>query len=149
MIRRMKAEDIRDVMEIEEVCFTSRWNEDMFLYEIEENEFGSFFVYCIEDKVIGFIDFWITFETCQLANLAIHPAYQGKGYAKELMDTMVMYANKAGCENIMLEVRVSNHRAKGLYEAYDFIEMNVRKGYYSDNGEDAIVMCKALGGNCI
>lgn len=149
MIRKMKAEDIRDVMEIENVCFTSRWNEEMFLYEIEENEFGSFFVYCVDHKVVGFIDFWITFETCQLANLAVHPAYQKQGYARQMMDKMVEYAEKAGCENIMLEVRVSNTPARKLYESYDFIEMNVRKGYYNDNGEDAIVMCKALGGSSI
>ena len=149
MIRRMKAEDIPAVMKIEEICFTSRWNESMFLYEIEENEFGSFFVYCVDERIVGFIDFWITFETCQLANLAIHPDAQGHGYAKELMDTMVRYANEAGCENIMLEVRVSNQAARHLYASYDFIEMNIRKGYYNDNGEDAIVMCKALGGNCI
>lgn len=145
----MKAEDIPAVMEIEEICFTSRWNEEMFLYEVEDNEFGSFLVYCENDKIIGFIDFWITFETCQLANLAIHPDYQRHGYAKELMDTMVTYAENAGCETIMLEVRVSNLAARRLYEAYDFIEMNIRKGYYNDNGEDAIVMCKALGGSCI
>ena len=149
MIRKMCAQDIQEVMKIEERCFTSRWNEEMFLYEMEENEFGSFFVYEKDHRVIGFIDFWITFETCQLANLAIHPDAQGQGYSKELMDRMVDYANRAGCENIMLEVRVSNHKARGLYESYGFIEMNIRKGYYNDNGEDAIVMCKALGGNCL
>lgn len=148
MIRKMCADDIAFVMKIEEQCFTSRWNEEMFLYEMEENEFGSFYVYEKNDKVIGFIDFWITFETCQLANLAITPCEQGQGYAKELMDCMIDYADRAGCENIMLEVRVSNASARHLYESYEFIEMNIRKGYYNDNGEDAIVMCKALGGNC-
>ncbi|MGX8833455.1 ribosomal protein S18-alanine N-acetyltransferase [Amedibacillus sp. YH-ame6] len=146
MIRKMTIEDIRAVMDIEEVCFTSRWNEEMFLYEIEENEFGSFFVCEDEGTIVGFIDFWVTFETCQLANLAVHPTYQKKGYAKEMMEQMITLASKAGCETIMLEVRVSNQKARYLYESFDFFEMNIRKGYYSDNGEDAIVMCKALGG---
>ena len=45
-----------------------------------------------------------------------------------------------------LEVRVSNTAARSLYAHYDYMELNIRKGYYSDNGEDALVMCKALGG---
>ena len=49
----------------------------------------------------------------------------------------------------MLEVRPSNVAARGLYDSYEFIKVNIRKGYYNDNGEDAIVMCKALGGNLV
>lgn len=143
----MIRDDIPAVMHIENLCFTSRWNESMILFELEGNEFGRFYVYCLEDKVVGFIDFWITFETCQLANIAVHPDYQGHGFSKEMMDLMVHFANELNCENIMLEVRVSNKRAQALYERYEFIEMNRRKGYYSDNGEDAIIMCKALGGS--
>lgn len=144
----MCAEDISAVIEIENLCFTSRWNEEMFLYEMNGNEFGSFYVYEVDNKIIGFIDFWIMFESCQLANLAVHPEERGKGYARAMMNRMIDVANHARCETIMLEVRVHNSAARSLYDSFEFIEMNVRKGYYSDNGEDAIVMCKALGGNC-
>lgn len=147
MIRKMEERDIGAILEIEERCFTSQWTAEMFLYELRENEFGHFYVICENDKIIGFIDFWITFETCQLANIAIHPDYQHRGYSKQLMDKMIEVANQMKCETIMLEVRVSNTNAKNLYKSYEFIDMNIRKGYYSDNGEDAIVMCKALGGN--
>ncbi|MEG0710499.1 MAG: ribosomal protein S18-alanine N-acetyltransferase [Longicatena sp.] len=147
MIRLMNKTDLEAVMEIENQCFHGRWDETMMLYELEKNEFGRFYVYTIHNKVIGYIDFWITFETCQLANIAVHPDYQGNGYSKEMMDRMVEQAIALQCENIMLEVRVSNQIAKNLYERYGFIEINMRKNYYSDNGEDAFVMCKALGGN--
>lgn len=147
MIRKMEERDIGAILEIEERCFTSQWTAEMFLYEIRENEFGHFYVICEADKIVGFIDFWITFETCQLANVAIHPDYQRRGYSKLLIDKMIDMANDMKCEKIMLEVRRSNKNAKQLYTSYEFIEMNIRKGYYSDNGEDAIVMCKALGGN--
>ena len=146
-MRLSKRSDIEALLGIEERCFTSRWTEAMFLYEIEENEFGKFYVLEEDGILIGYIDFWITFETCQLANVAVDLPYQGKGYSRKMMDLMIDEANKEGCETIMLEVRPSNTAARKLYESYDFIEMNIRKGYYSDNGEDAIIMCKALGGN--
>lgn len=146
-MRLSKRSDIEALLGIEERCFTSRWTEAMFFYEIEENEFGKFYVLEEDGILIGYIDFWITFETCQLANVAVDLPYQGKGYSRKMMDLMVDEANKEGCETIMLEVRPSNTAARKLYESYDFIEMNIRKGYYSDNGEDAIIMCKALGGN--
>lgn len=147
MIRNTVEQDIHAIIEIEKLCFTSQWTYEMFLYELHENEFGHFYVLCDENHVVGFIDFWITFEICQLANIAIHPAYQGRGYSKKLMNIMIKVANAHQCETIMLEVRVSNNTAKKLYKSYEFIEVNIRKGYYSDNGEDAIVMCKALGGD--
>ena len=65
------------------------------------------------------------------------------------MDFMIAAAEKEQCETIMLEVRPSNVAARGLYDSYEFIKVNIRKGYYNDNGEDAIVMCKALGGNLV
>ena len=149
MIREAKSSDLAQLLEIERFCFTSCWTENMFSYEIEENEFGKFYVMEENNKLIGFIDFWITFECCQLANIAIDPSYQGQGKSKELMNLMVDQANEAYCDNIMLEVRPSNTKARKLYETYDFIEINRRKGYYNDNGEDAIIMCKALGGNWV
>lgn len=146
MLRLMQEIDIPAILEIEMLCFTSSWTRDMFLYELTENEFGNFYVIFDEHTLVGYIDFWITFDVCQLANIAIHPAYQRKGYSKVLMNKMIEVANRQ-CATIMLEVRVSNETAKRLYESYNFIEINKRKGYYSDNGEDASVMCKILGGN--
>lgn len=146
-LRKADNADIEQILQIEEACFTSRWTKEMFLYEFHENPFGFFYVLEDAGVILGFVDFWVTFETCQLANIAILPAYQGKGYSKFLMDHMIHLAEQQQCETIMLEVRVSNEKARALYTSYAFIEMNVRKGYYNDNGEDAIVMCKALGGN--
>ena len=65
------------------------------------------------------------------------------------MDFMIASAEQEQCETIMLEVRPSNEAAHCLYDSYEFMKVNIRKGYYNDNGEDAIVMCKALGGNLV
>ena len=146
MIRRAADRDLERILQIEELCFSSRWTKEMFLYELHENEFGHLYE---NQEIAGFIDFWTTFECCQLANIAVHPAYQGRGYSRSLMDFMIAAAEKEQCETIMLEVRPSNVAARGLYDSYEFIKVNIRKGYYNDNGEDAIVMCKALGGNLV
>ena len=148
MIREAKSSDLAQLLEIERLCFTSCWTENMFSYEIEENEFGKFYVMEENNKLIGFIDFWITFDSCQLAKIAVLPSYRGKHYAHLLMDKMIERAQQENCEIISLEVRVSNTAAHKLYEAYDFIKVNVRKQYYQDNGEDADFLIKAIGGNC-
>lgn len=149
MIRKVADRDLERIMQIEEICFSSRWTKEMFLYELHENEFGHFYVLEENQKIAGFIDFWITFECCQLANIAVHPSFQRRGYSRCLMDFMIASAEQEQCETIMLEVRPSNEAARCLYDSYEFMKVNIRKGYYNDNGEDAIVMCKALGGNLV
>ena len=146
MIRAMEVVDIQRALQINEECKASNWHEQHFHYEIEENAFSHLYVLLENDSIIGFIGFWITFEQCQLTNLAIAKKWQGKGYSKQLMQYMVQVATKAGCEHITLEVRVSNLVAQQLYTHFDFLEVSRRKGYYTDNQEDAIIMVKGLGG---
>lgn len=146
-IRKMLTHDIEVITKIDHVCFPMAWSKDDYLNEILHNEYAHLYVLEIDSTIIGYIDFWITFDTCQLTKIAILPAHRGKGYAKVLMDTMILYAQKALCETISLEVRVSNTKALSLYESYGFIKVNVRKNYYQDNGEDANFLIKPLGGN--
>lgn len=142
----MKVEDIDDVIQIDAISFPVSWNKEQYIYELEENEFAQLYVLEEDHRIIGYIDFWITFEICQLAKIAVDPKFRGQKKAHELMDIMIDQANKNDCETISLEVRVSNQAAHKLYEAYDFIKVNVRKNYYQDNGEDADLLVKAIGG---
>lgn len=146
MIRRMCIEDLERIDEIEKESFTSVYKKEQYEYELEDNPCAKLFVLEVEDKIVGFVDYWITFDSCQLTKLAIAKEYRGKGYAHELMEFMIEDAIKENCEAILLEVRESNKVAQNLYKAYDFLEINVRKGYYTDNKENAIVMGKAIGG---
>ena len=91
MIRKAADRDLERIMQIEEICFSSRWTKEMFLYELHENEFGHFYVLEENQKIAGFIDFWITFECCQLANIAVHPSFQRRGYSRCLMDFMIAF----------------------------------------------------------
>lgn len=148
MLREMLQTDLDEVVYIDSLCFPIPWNKQQYTYELDDNAYASLYVLLDGNTLIGYIDFWITFEICQLAKIAIHPDYRGKHHANELMEAMIKEAQQKKCENISLEVRSSNMVALGLYKAYDFIKVNVRKQYYQDNGEDALVLVKALGGYC-
>lgn len=149
MIRKMKDEDVDQAVYIDEKCLHGRWHRRQFLYELHENPYANLYVVEEQDIVIGFLDYWITFENAQLANIAILPDYQGKGYGRALMNTMFHACEEAMCENITLEVRTSNHKAQQMYHAHGFIDINIKKGYYNDNGEDAVYMMKPLGGSWV
>jgi len=146
MIREMREEDLPLILKMEEELFpSSPWNEEQFLYEMHENPFANLIVLEEEDKIAGYADYWITYEMAQIADIGVGKEFQGKGYGQMMMDEIVRKAVEAECENISLEVRVSNVPALGLYEKNGFIHAAVRKGYY-DNGEDAYLLVKPIGG---
>ena len=146
MIREMTEADLEAVTDIERRQFpVSPWTAEAFEYEMTGNPFA--FLYCYEKdgKVIGFADLWITYDKAQIASIAVHPEYTGKGYGSELMRFCISEAVRNDCETLSLEVRVSNQPALGLYEKYGLIKAALRKGYYED-GEDAWLMVKPTGG---
>lgn len=148
MLRKMQIEDLSQILSLEQKLFISPWNEEQFLYEMTQNPYAHLFV--IEDAglIMGYIDYWITFEVAQLANIATAPSYQRKGVARQMMERMITDCEAALCENITLEVRIDNYAAQALYEHYGFIEVALRKQYYED-GCDAFLMIKPLGGNYV
>lgn len=146
MIREMRKEDLSRILELEEQLFVSDpWPESVFLYEMNENPFASLYVYEEDGRVIGYADLWITYEQAQLANIAVAKEAWGRGIGRALLDYITDQAVKKGCENLTLEVRVSNERAKRLYEKNGFIKAALRRSYY-ENGEDAELMIRPLGG---
>lgn len=148
MIRKAKLEDIHNIVTMEETLFSNIWNEKQWHYEIRENMFAEVYVLEIDGNIIGYLDFWITFEICQLAKIAILTKYQHRGYAKQLIEFMIVRAEEKQCERITLEVRISNSKAIHLYQTYDFIKVNQVAHYYHD-GEDAFIFIKALGGELV
>lgn len=147
MIRLMSKEDLDQVLCIETSLFTSPWPKHEYEYELDKNPFSNLIVIEEDGKIIGYCDYWMIYEQAQIANIAIDSAYHRKGYAQALMDYVVNEVDKNHCENISLEVRVSNTPAISFYEKNGFITVNTRKDYYTDNHEDAYLMVKPLGGN--
>ncbi|MBO7703051.1 MAG: ribosomal protein S18-alanine N-acetyltransferase [Solobacterium sp.] len=131
-------------MEIEAACFPeSPWPLQEFLYELNENPFSHLEVEEEDGIIAGYIDWWILYDHAQLANIAVDPAFRGRGIAKRMMDACIKDAVEQYCETLSLEVRVSNEPAIALYHSYGFIDAAVRRRYYED-GEDAILMVLPL-----
>lgn len=146
MIREMKQRDFSHVLDIELKCFPdSPWNEKQFLYELNENPFSNLYVYVLDDNIVGYIDWWITYEISQVANIAVSEGYRNMGIAQGLLNLCIKDSIEKGCENISLEVRQSNVNAIQLYNKNGFIKAGVRKNYYP-NGEDGDLMIKPIGG---
>lgn len=148
-LREMAIKDLDIITNIDSLCFPVAWSKQDYQNELLDNEYAQLYVLENDNQIIGYIDFWITFDTCQLTKIAVLPSHRGKGYSKQLMDYMIKKAEESYCESVSLEVRVSNDIALKLYESYGFIKVNVRKNYYQDNGEDANFLIKPLGGNLL
>lgn len=146
MIREMTINDLDQVMLIEKESFNEHWKRKDFEYEINENAFSNMVVYEEEKKILGILGYYILFDDAQITTIATLKEARGRGIATKLMEYLIDDCNKKQCSVLSLEVRESNLKAQNLYRKFDFIEMNVRKGYYED-GEDALFMMKALGGN--
>ena len=146
MIREMTIDDLDQVMIIEKESFNEHWKRKDFEYEISENAFSNMLEYEKENKILGILGYYILFDDAQITTIATLKEARGQGIATELMEYLIEDCNKKQCSVLSLEVRKSNSKAQNLYKKFEFIEMNIRKGYYED-GEDALFMMKALGGN--
>ena len=146
MMRKATAGDLKILAEIEKRCFPNPWTEAMFRYELNENPYASIWILEEKGNIIGYYDLWIIFERAEIATIAVDEPYQQQGYGSVLMNHLEQQASSSGCENICLEVRVSNEKAQRLYRSHDFVIVNTKPGYYKDpNGfEDAYFMMKGI-----
>ena len=142
MIRKMRHSDLKQVLEIEDRSFKEPWTLKQYEYEMYDNPYASLWVLENNGTIIGYYDLWIIFENAELANIAVDTVYRNQGYGQQLMDHMQQQAVNRGCENISLEVRVSNEAAIRLYEKNDFFTVSLRKDYYKD--EDGYRMMKGI-----
>lgn len=145
MIRKMTLQDLDQVLVIEKEAFHDHWPRSSYEYELCENDFSTLLVYEENHEILGVIGYYILFDEAQITTLATKEIAKRKGIARQLMNAMIQDCDKKLCCTISLEVRVSNTAAIQLYNSFDFITVNIRKGYYED-GEDAYLMVKALGG---
>ena len=139
--RKMTAGDVEAVYAIELATFPTPWTLDSFHYEIRENQYAHYIVAVNEDeKIIGFCGMWIVMDAAQITNVAVLEEARGLGVGEALMREAMKAATNGGAEMMSLEVRVTNTVAQNLYRKLNFQDGGIRKGYYTDNGEDALVM---------
>ncbi|WP_294372223.1 ribosomal protein S18-alanine N-acetyltransferase [uncultured Clostridium sp.] len=135
----MTAEDIDGVFEISNLSLPSPWSRESYKNELN-NSNARYFIAKINNKVVGFIGTWIIFDESDITNIAVHPDYRKLGIASKLINSMIDYCNKKNCTSYTLEVRAGNDAAISLYKKHGFKIEGIRKAYYQDNKEDALLM---------
>jgi len=142
-VRPMTDKDIPSVMEIENLCFVAPWKEKDLMYELHDNPVSNPWVIELEangvKSICGFCDYWQTFDSATICQIAVHPQIQRHQLGSAMMDEIIndCYAKKV--RTLCLEVRKSNAKAINFYKKHGFKEILIKPNYYS-NGEDAIYM---------
>lgn len=139
--RRMTIDDVQAVHKIELASFPTPWTLDSFYYEMTENQFAHYLVAEDENsEIIGFCGIWLVIDAAQITNVAVVQSVRGQGIGETLMREAMRVAKEANMDVMSLEVRVTNTVAQNLYRKLGFQDGGLRKGYYTDNQEDALVM---------
>ncbi len=97
-----------------------------------------------ESELAGYADFWVVEDEVSLLNIAVHPAHRRRGLGGRLLELVERVGAERGGEQVFLEVRASNAAGLALYRGRGYVQVGIRKGYYSDDKEDAIVMRRVL-----
>ncbi|MFT4007637.1 MAG: ribosomal protein S18-alanine N-acetyltransferase [Lacrimispora sp.] len=139
MVHEMGPEDISGISKIEERCFSDFWSRES-VREGLESSLDTWLVLKEKEGVLGYCVFRIIAGEGELLRIAVSPEFQGRGLSKKLMDQMVEYSRKKKAETMFLEVRESNEKARNLYRSYGFSEEGIRKDYYRDPVENAVIM---------
>ncbi|MBC2255891.1 ribosomal protein S18-alanine N-acetyltransferase [Listeria ivanovii] len=132
--------DLKSIMNVENAAFTVPWTEAAFRNEFIINQYAYYILATYNDEVVGYAGIWLVLDEGHVTNIAIHPNYQGNHYGEALLREMIRIAKDCGVIRITLEVRVSNDVAQGLYKKLGFQNGAIRKNYYPDTKEDALVM---------
>lgn len=140
VIRKMQKKDIERVFEIEKLCFRSPWSKQSLAGELKNN-LAHYLVTELDDgPIIAYGGMWILFDEAHITNIAVHPEHRGNGFSKKLMLALMQEALLFDAGQMTLEVRENNHIAQNLYTSLSFQVQGRRKRYYSDTGEDALLM---------
>jgi [ribosomal protein S18]-alanine N-acetyltransferase len=139
----MTTADIENVIAIERASFQFPWSTRFFLDELQVDCARSILAE-VEGRIVGYILFWLLPEEVDIHNIAVHPDFRRQGIGRLLLEQVVAAARGQERLRVTLDVRLSNAQAQNLYRSFGFVTRGVRKGYYSDNGEDALVMALEL-----
>lgn len=140
-ITSFSKEDLDKILAIEELCFSTPWSRDSLEKELS-NKFAKYVVAKINNTVIGYGGMWLILDEAHITNIAIHPEFRGIGSGTKILQSLVDICTDNDIKSMTLEVRVSNIVAQKLYKKFNFEEEGIRKGYYNDNKEDALIMWK-------
>jgi len=146
-LRIMTAADIEAVLPMEQELFGEEsWSRQMLEGELAEQPRSRYYVVADDDGVItGYGGLLLAGAQADVLTLAVAADRWGRGTGSALLDALLAEAERRGCTQVFLEVRVDNARAQRLYSRYGFAKIGIRKGYYQPSGTDALVMRLDLG----
>jgi ribosomal-protein-alanine N-acetyltransferase len=137
----MARPDLERVLEIEHAVFAAPWSRASFEGELG-NDSALPLVAELDSAVVAYMISWLVVDELHIGNIAVAPVAQRRGIGRDLLTFCLREAASRGVAYATLEVRVSNDRAIKLYEGFGFMPVALRRAYYSDTGEDALVMLK-------
>lgn len=138
-IRPMTPADLPRVHAIDALSMSNPWSLHMFAVELE-NENARCWVADADGEVVAALILWLIVDEAHIATLAVHPDFRRRGISLDLMRHALTSAQKEGALTSLLEVRAGNMPALHLYRRLGYQAVGLRRGYYRDNGEDAVLM---------
>jgi len=140
IVAPMTLDDLPDVHRIEGASFSVPWPDDAYRSELQANRLASYLVVRSEDAVVAYGGIWLMVDEAHITTFAVDPAWRRQGVGETLLIALLDLALARHAREATLEVRLSNVPARRLYEKYGFRPVGLRPRYYSDNGEDALIM---------
>lgn len=149
-IRSIQLSELAGVHAIERMSFPNPWPLHIFQQEMTHSWSRLWGMYFPGERTpVAFLLFWLVYDEVHILNIATHPRHRRQCLAKTLLGRLQDESLRVGARYLTLEVRPSNQPALCLYQDLGFEVVGVRPRYYSDNGEDALVMVKTLGGDML
>jgi len=140
LIRRMRLEDVPAVHAIDVLSFNLSWPERSFRFELTENPTSRDWVTEVNGQVAAMLVLWLVVDEAHIATIAVHPDFRRQGLGEQILLHALRAVQDEGARRAFLEVRAGNTAAQALYKKYGFEIAGVRRGYYKDNNEDALLM---------
>lgn len=140
------SDDLPRLLELERRSFERPWPEGAFEQELALPQAEVWLAEGEGGRAVGYVDFWIVGPEVSLLNVAVDPDVRRQGLARQLLSKLEERAREVAAEAIFLEVRRGNEGARALYAREGYEQIGIRKKYYSDNQEDAIVLAKEISG---
>ena len=137
--RRMIKEDAAGVEVVEKASFAMPWSRQSF-WEEAANEKTWYLLTLSDERIIGYMGAWLLLDEAHITNVAMLPEFRGQGIGSKMLSEYIHIVKQKGITAMTLEVRPSNQAAIALYEKFGFRSVGLRKGYYQDNNEAAMIM---------
>lgn len=138
-ITPMVIADLDEVYEIEKISFSMPWTKQMWMDEMIKSQIANHLVARLDGKILGYAGFWLIIDEAEIVNIAVHPEYRRKGIGNLLLKELLNLAKTKEAKLVTLEVRETNESAKNLYSKSGFQLIAIRKKFYKDTNEDALV----------